>query len=158
MKIRNLFYCALAINIFVLGNCAYADNKDIAVSNAWVQAMPPSQTTTAVYMTLTNNSKTEAVLTSVSANIASAVEIHQMNDMNGMMHMAMLPNLKIPAQGKVSLQPGGFHIMLIGLKKPVNKGDIVPITLYFQDGSSEAVSAQVKDQQEDDSSMAGMKM
>ena len=49
--------------------------------------------------------------------------------------------------------------MLIGLKKPVNKGDIVPITLHFQDGSVIVVNAQVKIQQEDDSSsMPGMKM
>ena len=51
---------------------AYADDlsKDIFVSNAWVQAMPPSQTTTAAYMIITNNSSKEAVLVSASSDIA----------------------------------------------------------------------------------------
>ena len=79
--------------------------------------MPPSQTTTAAYMTITNNSSKEAVLVSASSDIAGAVEIHQMSDMNGMMKMAMVSNMHVPALGKVILQPGGFHIMLINLKK-----------------------------------------
>ena len=73
--------------------------------------------------------------------------------------MAMIANLSIPAKGKVTLQPGGFHIMLINLKKPVNKGDIVPITLHFQDGSVIVVNAQAKPEQgENPSGMSGMKM
>jgi hypothetical protein len=69
-----------------------------------------------------------------------------MSDMNGMMHMAMASHLNIPAQGNAALQPGGFHIMLINLKKPLHKGDIVPITLHFQGGGSIMVNADVRDQ------------
>ncbi len=147
--------------MFLGGAYAYADDlsKGILVSDAWVQAMPPSQTTTAAYMTITNNSTREAVLVSASSDIAGAVEIHQMGEMNGMMDMAMVSNIHIPAWAKVTLQPGGFHIMLINLKKSVNKGDIIPITLHFQDGSAVIVSAQAKLQQaEEPSGMPGMKM
>jgi len=134
-------------------------SKGIIVSNAWVQAMPPSQTTSAAYLTITNNSLKEIVLVSATSEVAGAVEIHQMSDRNGMMKMAMAAQLPIPAQGKVSLQPGGFHIMLINLKRAVNNGDIVPITLHFQDGSSIVVNARAKMQEADASSnMPGMKM
>jgi copper(I)-binding protein len=149
MKIKNpscfIFFTAV---VFFL-TCAHADDlsKKISVSNAWVQAMPPSQKITAAYMTITNNFSQEAVLVSASSDIAGATEIHQMSTMNGMMHMAMAASLHIPALGKVSLRPGAYHIMLIDLKKPVNKGDTVPITLHFQDGSAIIVNAQVKPQE-----------
>ena len=134
-------------------------NKDIFVSNAWVQAMPPSQTTTAAYMTITNNSQKEIILVKASSDIAAAAEIHHMSDTNGMMTMGMVLSVHVPALGKVTLQPGGFHVMLIHLKKVVNKGDIVPIKLYFQDGREVLIQAQAKLSQQDDSpGMSGMKM
>ena len=60
--------------------------------------------------------------------------------------MAKLDYIKIPAHGKIVLGEGGYHIMLIGLKKPVNKGDIVAITLHFKEGSSIIVKADVRDE------------
>ena len=161
MKFKSLLCSIVAITaVFFMSYAQAGDlNKNIIVSNAWVQAMPPSQTTTAAYMSIKNSLSKEVVLVSASSDIAGVTEIHQMSDMNGMMKMTMIPNLHIPAQVKVELSPGGFHIMLINLKKPVNKGDIVPITLHFQDGSVIVVNAQAKLQQEEDSSsMAGMKM
>jgi periplasmic copper chaperone A len=146
MKSKSLLCCIIAGIAVLGGTCAHADDlsKYIFVSNAWVQAMPPSQTTTAAYMVIVNNSSREAVIVSASSDIAGATEIHQMSDMNGMMNMAMVSKIHIPALGKVALKPGGFHIMLINLKKPVNKGDIVPITLHFQDGGSIMVKADVR--------------
>jgi copper(I)-binding protein len=161
MRIRNLLCSIVASAAVFFFNYAHADDlsKDIFVSDAWVQAMPPSQTTTAAYMTIKNNSQREVVLVSASSDIAGATEIHQMSETNGMMNMAMVPNIHVPAQGKVTLQPGGFHLMLINLKKPVNKGDVVAISLHFQDGSNIIVNAQVRGQQADDSSsMPGMQM
>jgi copper(I)-binding protein len=150
MKIKNLLYSIVLTAIAL--SFAYADDlsndltKDIAVSNAWVQAMPPIQKTTAAYMVITNNSQKQVVLVSASSDIAGAAEIHQMSDMDGMMKMAKMTDVHIPAQGHVTFKPGGFHIMLINLKKPVNKGDTVLITLHFQDGSSIIANADVRDQ------------
>jgi len=148
MKIKNLLCSIVALTVAFFLTYAHAGDlsKDIFISNAWVQAMPPSQTNTAVYMVITNNSPKEAVIVSASSDIAGATEIHQMSEMNGMMNMAMAADLHIPAQGKLTLQPGGFHIMLIDLKKPINKGDTVPVTLHFQDGSSMIVKANVRGQ------------
>jgi len=161
MKIRDLFFSIVAFGVFSFMSCVYADSlgKDIFVSDAWVQAGPPSQNNSAAYLTITNNSSKEAILVSAASDIAGAVEIHQMSDTNGMMNMAMVSNVHIPAMGKITLQPGGFHIMLINLKKPVNKRDIIPITLHFQDGSSIMVNAVVKIEEADDSAnMPGMAM
>ena len=160
MRGNHLFFAVAAM--LLLGTGAYAGDLDggIAVSKAWVQAMPPSQSTSAAYMTITNSSQKEAVLVSASTDIAAAAELHQMSDVNGMMTMDKVSAIRIPAQGQVVLGPGGYHIMLIGLKSPVDKaGDMVSLTLRFQDGAVLTLKAQVKeDQDEGASSMPGMKM
>jgi len=161
MEIKNLIFLTIVASIVLLSVCAHAQDasKELSVSDAWVQAMPPAQTTSAAYMTITNNSQAGAVLVAASSDIAGAVEIHRMSDTDGMMKMAMADSVAVPAQDKLILKPGGFHIMLINLKKALNKGDIVPITLHFQDGSSIIVKAEVKGQEADDSSsMPGMQM
>jgi len=162
MRLKNLLGSVIAITAGCLLTCAYADSSvtDILVTQSWVQAMPASQTTSAAYMTIENKSpNSELVLVSASSDIADAVELHQMSEMNGMMKMAKVSDIRIPAQSKVSLGPGGFHIMLINLKKPVNKGDIIPITLHFHDGRAIMVKVEARDDQpEDSSSMPGMKM
>jgi copper(I)-binding protein len=150
MKTRNLLYSLIFILRVVSLKSAYADDstKDIFVNNAWVRAMPPSVTNSAAYMTINNNSSVEVVITSVSSDIAGASEIHQMSDTNDIMRMAPIADLHIPANGKVKLKPGGFHIMLIDLKKSLKEGDVVPVTLHFKDGNSITVNAQVKQDQE----------
>jgi copper(I)-binding protein len=127
-------------------NNTHADNlsTDISVSKAWVMAMPPSQPNSAAYMTISNNSSQEIVMTSVSSDIATSAEIHETSDINDMMHMATITSLHIPAGGSLRLKPGGFHIMLVNLKKPLKPGDAVPITLHFEDGSSATVNAKVR--------------
>lgn len=147
MKIKNLLYTMVLVTAAFLTH-AYADdlNKSVIVTDAWVQAMPPSQRITAAYMTIANNSFKEIVLTSVSSEIAGVTEIHRMSDMNGMMNMSPMSQLRIPALNRVILQPAGVHFMLINLKKPVNKRDIVPITLHFQSGGVVVVNAVVKAQ------------
>ena len=95
-------------------------------------------------MVITNNAANKAVLVSASSDIAGAVEIHQMSEMDGMMNMAMASDIPIPPKGKVDLKPGGYHIMLINLKKPVNKGDMVSIMLHFQGAAEVLVQAQAR--------------
>ena len=162
MKIKNFLWVLIAVASFLNLTSAYADeiNKDIVVRDPWVQAMPLSQTTTAAYMTIINNSTQDILITSVSCEMAQSTEIHQMSDMNGMMKMKMLTDLKIPAHDKVELSPSGFHLMLINLKKPVNKeGDMVSLVLHFQNGTKLLVNAPIKMQKADHlSDMAGMKM
>jgi copper(I)-binding protein len=159
MKSKNLLCSIIAVfAVFFLALAhASALSNEVVVSDAWVQAMPPSQTTTAAYMVITNNAAKEAVLVSASSDIAQTTEIHQMSEMNGMMNMAKVPSIQIPALGKVALKPGGFHIMLINLKKTLNKGDRVAITLHFQNETDVVVNAKVQMQPENDpSGMAGM--
>ena len=161
MKIQRFFVLLVSATMILSTRPAFAldISKDIFVSNAWVQAMPPSQKITAAYMTIANNSFKEIVLVSASTDIADVAEIHRMSEMSGMAHMAPMTRVQIPALTKLKLIPGGIHFMLINLKRPIKAGDVIPITLHFQDGGSVVVSATVRISEIDDSLMKpGMKM
>ncbi|MDE2027651.1 MAG: copper chaperone PCu(A)C [Candidatus Omnitrophica bacterium] len=139
--------CLTGVFALLASSAAYAAAAGkISVTDAWVQAMPPSSSISAAYMTITNNSSQNVVLSSASCDIAGAAEIHQMKDDGGMMRMSMVASLTIPPQGKVTLKPGGYHLMLIDLKKPVNNGDVVPISLHFKDGETIKVNAHARNQ------------
>ena len=152
MKTNNLLCIVLMFVGLMSLNCAYAEesNKNIIVRQVWVRAMPPSQKTTAAYMTIENHSDKELILESASTDVAAATEIHQMSHAGGMMRMKMLKNLKIPANGQVVFESEGVHLMLINLKKNINKGDIIAIVLNFSDGSRLTVDADVRDEAEDE--------
>ncbi len=152
MRIKNLMGIVLLYVGMMSLSFAYAEesNKDLTVRQAWVRAMPPSQKTTAAYMTIENHSDKELILESVSTDVSAVTEIHQMSHVDGMMRMKMLKNLQIPANGQVVFESGGFHLMLINLKKTINKGDIISIVLNFSDGSRLAVDADVRNEAQDE--------
>ena len=108
--------------------------QTVEVKNAWVRATVQGQKATGAFMTVT--SKENAKLVTVSSPVAGIAEIHEMKMEKDVMKMAALPNgLDLPAGKAVDLKPGGFHIMLMDLKLPLNKDVAVPLTLTFQDSS-----------------------
>jgi hypothetical protein len=148
MVFKYLFCSIVVLTAFLGGIDAHAGilNEDIVASDAWVRAMPPSQTNTAAYMVIKNKGPNEVILTSVSSDISESAEIHQMSDMKGMMNMSMVSKLSIPGNGEVVLKPGAYHIMLVNLKKPIKSGEIVQIRLFFKGGTSLNVKAEVREQ------------
>ena len=108
--------------------------QTVAITNSWVRATVQGQKATGAFMTVT--SKENAKLVAVSSPVAGIAEIHEMKMEKDVMKMAALPNgLDLPAGKAVDLKPGGFHIMLMDLKLPLNKDVAVPLTLTFQDSS-----------------------
>ena len=108
--------------------------QTITISNAWARATVQGQKATGAFMTVT--SKENAKLVAVSSPVAGIVEIHEMKMEKDVMKMSALPNgLDLPAGKAVELKPGGFHIMLMDLKLPLNKDVALPLILTFQDSS-----------------------
>ena len=105
--------------------------SQVDVSQSWVRASAPGQSVGAAYMTL--QSPSDSYLVKVESNIAGSVEIHSMTMKNGVMKMRMLHNLPLPAGKPAKLEPGGFHLMLFDLKKPLKAGEKVEFTLHFKD-------------------------
>ena len=100
------------------------------VTDAWVRLPPPGAQIAAAYLTL--ESKQALSLVSVTSPAAQAVEMHSMSMKNGVMEMRQLSVLEIKANIPAKLEPGGLHLMLIDLKKPLKAGDQVKLALRFK--------------------------
>jgi len=126
--------------IFVVSAAA----QEIIVEDAWVRGVPHSAKTTAAFMSIQNNGSEEMVLKSASCEVAEVVEIHTMEQVGEIMKMKQINELRIPGNGQTALAPKGYHIMLMGLIRPINEGETIPLTLNFGEGLSVAVDAVVK--------------
>ena len=117
----------------------------VDVSDAWVRGTVPAQTASGAFMTL--HAQQDAKLVGVSSPVASA-ELHEMKMENNVMRMRQIPSLDLPKMQDVQLKPGGYHVMLMGLKQQLKAGDTVPITLKIEQNgkiTEQQVNAQVRD-------------
>ena len=78
-------------------------------------------------------------LVNAESSIAGIVEIHDMKMNDGVMEMKALDAVIVPADKLVALAPGGMHVMLMQVKKPIRKGDKVRLTLTFEDAAKKPV-------------------
>jgi hypothetical protein len=117
---------------------------DISVEQGYVRATPPGVTTGAAFLTLHNSDNQPVALKRVTSPIASNPELHQHIEHDGMMQMRKVDAIEVPPNGSVSLQPGGYHIMLLGLKGALKEGDEVVLMLEFSDGQSTRLALPVK--------------
>ena len=122
-----------------------ADVADrIEVTEPSVRAVPPGQHQTGAYLTLHNTDKRDHALLKAASPAARATELHTVVDEGGMTKMRPVARMDIAAGGSTRLQPGGLHIMLIGLRQPLAEGANVTLTLTFEDGSHKEINAPVR--------------
>ena len=114
----------------------------VEAKSAWVRGTVGAQKTTGAYMEIT--SAQGGSLVSAESASAATVEVHEMRMEGNVMRMRAVPRLDLPAGKTVALKPGGYHIMLIDLKKPLKEGENVAISVTFEDGSSKKFDAQVR--------------
>jgi len=124
---KNLFRTILCAFFFIAMNA----NADVLISDAWVRSNAPGQSVGAAYMTL--KSPQDSTLFHVESTAAGSVEIHSMTMTNGVMKMRALETLSLQAGKSEKLAPGGFHLMLFDLKKPLKAGEKATFTLCFKD-------------------------
>lgn len=119
---------------------------EVSVTDAWSRATAPGQEVGMVGLTITSNK--DAKLIAVSSTASETSEIHTMSMDNGVMKMRQIENLPLTAKQPSTLGPGGNHLMLIGLKKPLKAGNKVALTLTveFADKTTEIikVSAEIR--------------
>ena len=120
------------------------DEGEVLIRDGWVQEGPPSQTITAAYMTIENQTGAAISLRSANTEVAQTVELHQMELVDGMMKMHRVRTIDIPAGGTAELKPGGYHLMVIGLKRELKDGDKVTITLEFSSDLRKTITIPVK--------------
>lgn len=138
----NRFLKFALLTLSLLAGCAAPPIEGVEVHDAW--ARPAAQSSNgAVYLTIRSGADDEIV--GIDAVIAEAVEMHE-SRMNGdVMEMRQLTSVPLPAREPVTFEPGGLHIMLVGLKQELKAGDRVEITLHFMNSEDLQVSADVMD-------------
>ncbi len=119
-----------AVAASLAAHAAWAAN--ISVTDAWARATMPGQPVSGAYMQI--QSDADARLLGVSSTVVPRVEVHEMSMDGGVMRMREVKAIDLPKGKTVSLQPGGFHIMLMNLKKPIAAGDVIPLTLTVESG------------------------
>jgi len=117
----------------------------LTVSDAWVRAPAIADQPGAAYLVIQNNGAADKLL-SVTSDVAQTIELHESMMSGNMMSMSPVPNIEVPANGKAELKPGGFHMMLMGLTRPLKVGDKVQLTLNFEKAGKIPVTADVRDQ------------
>ncbi len=110
-----------------------------AVAAPQVQAgwsRPAAQGTTgAGFMTVANPDKAADALVGATSPVAREVQVHLSSMKGGIASMQKAARVPVPAGGRVTFQPGGYHLMLMGLTRPLKSGDTVPVTLIFASGA-----------------------
>jgi hypothetical protein len=99
-----------------------------------------------VYLTVINEGREADRLVGARSDVAAAVELHQTKMEGGVMKMQPVTGgIEIPARGRVELKPGGYHIMLIGLKRDLKAGDRFAVTLEFEKSGAVTVESEVRE-------------
>ena len=120
---------------------AAADN--VTVQDPYVRLAPPNAPATGAFMVIKNNGDKDVKVVKADNPVSRVTELHTHLNEGGVMKMRPVPAIDVKAKGEAVLKPGGLHVMLIDLKAPMKEGDVVPITLTFDDGSSKQVDAKV---------------
>lgn len=102
----------------------------VDVSGAWVRATVLGQMGTGAFMTL--RAATDTRLVGAASAVAGVVEIHEMTMEGNVMRMRAIPALDLPAGRNVELKPGGFHVMLMDLKRPLKDGEKIAVDLQLE--------------------------
>ncbi|WP_242469638.1 SCO family protein [Rhabdochromatium marinum] len=119
-------------------------SQALLLEDVYARAVPPGQQNSAVFMRLRNPTQQPLALIGASSSVAQVVELHTHVQQDGVMKMRRIEQIPIPVQGEAVLQPGGLHLMLIGLKQPLTVGDAVDVQLRFDDGGERAVTADTR--------------
>ncbi len=115
----------------------------IQIEDPWVRAVPPNANNSAIFLDLRNESEQLRKLVEVHSEVAEQVELHMTKDEDGMLRKEGLEEVLIPALETQSFHPGGIHIMLIGLRSPLNVGGAIELELVYADQSKETISVPV---------------
>jgi len=154
MNNRKTYY-ALAIVVLlgvtvIFGLDLFRGSASIKTENVWARpsmaAKEGAGTVSGIFMVVSNSGKEADRLTGGKTDVAEKVEIHETVMEGEVAKMQQLPDgLEIPAGGSVMLKPGGYHVMLIGIKQDLKVGDKFMIDFEFKKSGTQSIEVVVKD-------------
>jgi copper(I)-binding protein len=137
---------AIATAVFCAAASVYAaDAKvgNLSIDDAWARTGQPGQVS-AAYFEVKNKGAADKIV-SANCDCAKSTELHNVKMIDGAMKMYQVPAMDIPADGSLTLKPGSYHIMLIGLNLPLVAGETLPIKVKFEKAGEVTLNAKVKD-------------
>ncbi|MFQ3231376.1 copper chaperone PCu(A)C [Reinekea sp.] len=152
MKLSHLFVGALISAVAIFASAHTHDN--IMIESPWARASAPGAPS-AGFLVLHNHDDTDDTLLKVEGDFAKKLELHKSFEENGVMRMVeQKDGILIPSHGMVTLAPGGYHLMFMGLEKNFEVGEVYTVVLTFEHGGERTVELEVKEMAD----MAEMKM
>jgi hypothetical protein len=162
--LRSLVIASLLFALWLSPTLAQSGAAPITVERAWARATPGNVTTGGAYMTLVDHGATSDRLVGVSTPVAGKAELHMSMQDGGIMKMHGIAGVTVEPGRSIELKPGGYHVMLLELSKPLKEGDSFPMTLMFEKAGSIQVMVKVEKagamgpSSSGTSAMPGMKM
>lgn len=139
---RSVRIVVLVAGLVFAAGAASAQNGGLTVDHAWARATPGKSEIGAAYASI--RSPTADRLVAASTPVAQKAELHTMSMSGMVMKMRPAAGVDIPAGEPVTLAPGGVHIMLMGLAKPLKAGQSFPLTLTFEKAGTRTVEVAVE--------------
>ena len=131
----------------------------IEITGAFTRATLPNAPVAGGFLTLSNTGSEDDRLISATAPIARETQIHEMAMDGDIMRMRQLADgIVIPAGESIVLEPGGFHLMFMGLTGPIVEGEVVPVTLVFENAGTVTIDLPAADTAADAPSHEGHDM
>ncbi len=131
-----------AVGVFFGLFAGVAFAGDVTVRDAWTRASAPGQTVAGVYFDIA--SVADARLVAVQTDLTEAAEIHRMSMEDGVMRMRAVGSVTLPAGQTVKFRPGGYHVMLFDLPRPLQAGEQISVDLLVEDEAGERSTLTVK--------------
>lgn len=133
------FLKGLAAASLLIASSAHAYDYtvgDLTIEHPWSRATVAGMANGAGYFVIENKGQSDDVLLSANTDIAKTTELHTHIQDGEVMRMRQVENVPIPAGEKVMFQPGGLHVMMMGLNQALNQGESFSLTLQFEKSGS----------------------
>lgn len=137
----------LATAAFFVAAAVYAaDAKvgNLSIDDVWAKSGQVGPVPSAAFMEIKNKGTADKLI-SAYCDCAKSTELHNVKMIDGAMKMYKVDAMDIPADGELKLKSGSYHIMLIGLTRPLVAGETVPLKLKFEKAGEVTVDAKIKD-------------
>jgi hypothetical protein len=132
----------LAALVFILPPALSA--QEVTVEDAWIRAAPPNAMAMAGYMNISNQTDSDVAVVGVTSDAFASAMIHETVIEDGIAKMHHHKRLVIPRGQSVSLEPNGYHLMLMRPKKELEPGDQAELTLELDTGTKISVAMPVR--------------
>ena len=129
---------------FIMCLFSTAALAQVEIENAWSRATPPGAKVAAGYLTVRNKSASPDRLVGASSAVAGRVETHIVDKQGEVMRMREVKGYDVPAKGSFELKPGGAHLMLVDIERPLQAGERIPVVLRFQNAGEIRIDLEVK--------------